>query len=458
MTEARRRRSQPNILFILTDQQRADAVAALGCPSYRTPHLDRLAGEGTAFVNAYTPSPVCVPARCSLMYSQYPNKTGCYENGFPMPTDGRPSFVDALTRAGYRTHGVGKCHFTPDPDALRGFQTRLSQEHREPMPTAHDDYLKELACHGHTDFGGAYGDYGGNKYVPTLPNVPDRLHPSRWVADHSIRFLEAAAVGKDPWFLFSSFFHPHPPCAPPRSWLDTVAKDCIPPPFVPPESDVFMVRINRDQNAAWYREDEVDVERLRRHYHALVAYVDHEIGRILAALEASGQAENTLVLFTSDHGEYLGDYRSFGKRGMHDVSSRVPLVLRYPDLFPRGQRCEHMASLVDIGPTLLSLAGAETAMVDVDGVSLVDILRGESRRDTILSQHNADARACVMAVNADWKYTLSMGDGPREFLFNRRDDPHDCVNLAGSEGATLARMRAHLVRQGIQVPQKGGGG
>ena len=129
---------QPNILFIFTDQQRADTIAALGNPIIKTPNLDRLVNEGTAFTNAFTPSPVCVSARCSMILGQWAHNTGCYDN-MDMPVDERQTYMDALNEAGYYTHAIGKCHFTPDRKALRGFQSREMQE-EIPVSVEADDY------------------------------------------------------------------------------------------------------------------------------------------------------------------------------------------------------------------------------------------------------------------------------------------------------------------------------
>src|SRR5262249_47572344 len=138
--------SRPNILFILTDQQRADTIHALGNPVIRTPALDRLTREGTAFTSAYCPSPVCVPSRCSLYFGQYPHRTNCYDNGFVMPAD-RPTFMAALTDAGYRTHAIGKLHLMPDRKGLGGLQSRELQEEMVPS-VEDDDYLRFLRDNG----------------------------------------------------------------------------------------------------------------------------------------------------------------------------------------------------------------------------------------------------------------------------------------------------------------------
>ena len=154
----------PNILILFTDMQRADTIGALGNPTIRTPHLDRLVAEGAAFTNCFSPSPVCVPARCCMHYGMYPQKTGLADNGSMMPDTGN-AYPALLTRHGYRTHAIGKCHFTPEPDALRGLQSRQSQEECTSDPDS-DDYIAWLKTNGH-DF---YEPHG-------LPNAAHICHP-----------------------------------------------------------------------------------------------------------------------------------------------------------------------------------------------------------------------------------------------------------------------------------------
>ncbi|HEX2948660.1 MAG TPA: sulfatase-like hydrolase/transferase, partial [Armatimonadota bacterium] len=188
--------SRPNVLLILTDQQRADTIGALGNPVIRTPNLDRLCAEGTAFTSTFTPSPVCVPARCSLHYGQYPLHTGCYENDCAMPAD-RPSFVDLLSDAGYRTHGIGKCHFTPDGLALRGFQSREYQEEIVASPEQ-DDYLTYLHANGFAHICDPHGIRGEMYYVPQPAQMPATLHPTQWIGDRAVDFLHAQTASQ-PW-------------------------------------------------------------------------------------------------------------------------------------------------------------------------------------------------------------------------------------------------------------------
>ncbi|MGQ9631324.1 MAG: sulfatase-like hydrolase/transferase [bacterium] len=163
---------RPNILFIFTDQQRADTIGVLN-PVMRTPAMDRLCAEGTLFTNAHTPVPVCVPARCSLIFGQYAHKTGCFENGFPMPdaTRERPTLMSALARAGYQTHGVGKMHFTPNPHALLGFESRDRSEELCGSVNE-DDYLTWLHQKGFGYVHDVHGVRGEMYYIPSPPSCP----------------------------------------------------------------------------------------------------------------------------------------------------------------------------------------------------------------------------------------------------------------------------------------------
>ena len=181
---------KPNILILFTDMQRADTIHALGNPVIGTPSLDRLAAEGTAFTNCYTPSPVCVSARCCMHYGQYPQRTGLYSNG-PMMEDNGASLPSLLSEAGYRTHAIGKCHFTPEREALRGFETRLTQEENLSDPDK-DDYSRWLKENGY-DHMEPQGTRGEMYYIPQVSHLPAEAHPTQWVGDRAIDFIDEAA-------------------------------------------------------------------------------------------------------------------------------------------------------------------------------------------------------------------------------------------------------------------------
>lgn len=450
---------RPNILLLFTDQQRADTLRAAGNPVIVTPNLDRLAREGVLFRSAYTPSPVCVPARCSLVYGQYPHRTGCADNGDPMPDD-RPSLMQLLSEAGYRTHGIGKMHFSPDLQALRGFQTR---EHQEELRARveDDDYLRTLQANG---FGHVYdpmGCRGEMYYVPQPAQVPARLHATQWVGDRAVEFIREAGR-EQPFFLFASFIHPHPPFSPPTPWNKLYRGPLMPLPKRPEQCEALHTFMNRFQNRYKYRDNGLDnnlLRVMRAYYYACISFIDFQVGRILAALEEMGQLDNTLILFTSDHGEFLGDYDCFGKRSMLDAAARVPLIVRYPQRFTPGQRRDVPASLVDVMPTFLSAAGVDASRYALQGSDLAELATSGAER-MVYGQFQRGALGVYMALNRRWKYFYSAPDR-REFLFDRAQDPEELRNRAGIVFCqdALAAMREGLLAyyrsEGYTAPLEG---
>lgn len=436
---------KPNILILFTDMQRADTIHALGNQTIRTPYLDQLVAEGTAFTNCFSPSPVCVPARCCMQYGLYPQKTGLFDNG-PMMADNEASYPAVLGQNGYRTHAVGKCHFTPDKQALRGFQSRQSQEEVTADPES-DDYIAWLRDNGY-DYYEAHGARGEMYYIPQVSTLPAEAHPTQWVGTESVRFLREAAESEQPWCLFSSYIHPHPPFAPPKPWHKLYRVPDMPLPFIPENSKLLYTWVNRLQNRYKYRDRGLDMNLIRlitAYYYATISFVDYQVGRILNALEETGQIDNTLILFASDHGEHLGDLGCFGKRSMHDASARVPMMVRYPACFPAGEQCSTATSLCDLFPTLLGAAGISTARLDLDGVDLAAIVANPDPGRTVFSQFAKADRAIYMAVNERWKYVYSAGDHA-EFFFDRQADPQEVVNLANeSQNEPKAAMKQKLL-------------
>jgi arylsulfatase len=424
---------KPNILLVFTDQQRFDTIHALGNPVIKTPALDRLCATGVAFTSAYSPSPVCVSARCSLMYGQYPARTRCYDNCDPMPDD-RPSIMHVLSGAGYRTHGIGKCHFSPDAFALRGFRSREVQE--EIPALASDDYTRFIARKGYGDLPEPHGVRGEMYYVPQVSQMPRSLHPTQWVGDRSVAFIKAQSKSDKPWFLFSSYIHPHPPFAPPSPWHKLYRSFDMPLPNVPQDAESLHTYVNAVQNRYKGRDQGIDnnlVRNIKAHYYACISFVDYQVGRMLDALEKSGQIDNTMILFASDHGEHLGDYNCFGKRSMHDSCERVPLIAALPGRFEGGTTCARPASLVDVMPTILAAAGCDSGNLQLDGIDLLKLACGEGDRQAVYAQYDSGGSAIYTAVTERWKYAYSAADG-REFLFDRLVDPLETRNRAGLPG------------------------
>jgi len=384
---------KPNILLLFTDQQRADTIAALGNPIIKTPAMDRLAREGTAFTRCYTPSPVCIPARCSLVTGLPPHITGCVDNQ-RMPQD-RPSFMEKLRKLGYQTHGVGKMHFSPDPFRMWGFETRDTSEE---MPGANDDYFEFLK------------------------------HRNR----------------RRPFFLWSSFIKPHPPFESPTPWNKLYRCAGMPPPFRPDGFERLLTHWNHFQNRYKYRDggyDRLLQKTIRAAYYPCISFIDFQIGRILDSLGAD--LYNTLILFTSDHGELLGDYGSFGKRCMLDAAARVPLIARWPKVFPAGSRCAAPATLLDLWPTFLAAAGAAKISAHREGIDLRALLAKPRCREAVFSQFQQGALGMYMATDERWKYTWSAPD-QKEFLFDLKKDPQETKPVRGPQ---IGRMREKLIRR-----------
>jgi len=471
---------RPNILLIFTDQQRADTIHAAGNPIIKTPHLDRLVEEGMLFRSHYTPSPVCVPARCSLIHGQYPHNTGCADNGHRMPED-RPTFMQLLTEAGYRTHGIGKMHFGEkgtgtffakqpkattskrclSPFPLRGFQSREYQAELR-RRVEDDDYLKFLHANGFEHVHDPHGVRGEMYYIPQPAQMPARLHGTNWVGDRAVHFISKADPSR-PFFLWASFIHPHPPFSPPTPWHKLYRAPLMPLPKRPDNYAALHTHMNRHQNRYKYRDNGIDNNLLRvmkAYYYACISFIDFQVGRILEALEEAGRLDDTLIVYTSDHGEFLADYNCFGKRSMLDAAARVPLVVRYPARFAPGAACDTPTSLVDVMPTFLAAADVDAPSCDLDGLDLAGIAAGEQGDRSVYSQFQREALGVYMAVNRRWKYFYSAPDR-REFLFDRVHDPDETRTRAGLIlcRGDLERMRSGLFefyrREGFAEPMEG---
>ena len=434
---------RPNILLLFTDQQRWDTIAALGNPFIQTPALDSLAREGTAYTSTYCPSPVCIASRCSLILGQWAHRTGCVAN-MPMPQD-RTSLMERLAAAGYQTHGVGKMHFAPDSRKLWGFESRDYSE--EGAMREGDDYCEFLRANGFDHIIEPLGVRSEWYYIPQPSQLPERLHQSTWVADRALDFLGRRDPSR-PFFLWASFTKPHPPFESPVPWHRLYKPVEMPFPHMPPGYETLLTFWNRVQNRYKYRDqgfDGVLVRLIRAAYYAAISFVDYNVGRILNFLREADIIDETLIIFTSDHGELLGDFGSYGKRCMLDPAARIPLLVRYPERFDAGAVCERPASSVDILPTVLRVAGVEVPE-DADGVDLSELAAGDAARDGVFSQFQAGPLGCYGLIADEYKYVYSAPDG-REWLFRRVPGRLEERSLAGNPayGDVLAEMRGRLI-------------
>lgn len=424
-----------HILMLFTDQQRFDTIAALGNPAIQTPNLDALARESTVFERCITPSPVCVPARLSMLSGQYPARTGCNNNNMDRVYTGEGLYA-RITAMGYQSCCVGKMHHLWDPYGSLGFETRHSQEE---LAAEGDEYMEEIR--------GKYPwvfDYHGMRsemyYTPQISQLPPQDHPTQWVGDRSVDFLRNCDAER-PVFLFSSFIHPHPPYCPPAPWQKLYRED-PPAPFRPEREDLaaFSDLIGSRCSCERLMMSEQDILRSKNFYYACVSFVDYQIGRIVAALKERGMYEDTLILFSSDHGDMMGDYGAIGKRTMVDASCRVPLLIRRPG-------CEHEerkepCSLVDIAPTLLRYAGAACSPEEFDGVDLF----GDHRRKYVYSQHGCGSTGVYMIT--DGKNKLVYRAANHQYYFFDEVPERRNVYREGDPGIQEMRRRLDAYRDG----------
>jgi len=452
---------RPNVLIITTDQQRFDSLGCYGSDFVRTPNLDRLAAEGALLERAYCCNPVCMPSRASIFSGQLVSRHGVWDNGVNLPDD-VPLVSHRLAGVGYRTHYVGKTHFqvtggTPDqssesghrweerfPDwtgPYYGFETvELSIGHTKGGLRGHygawvRDQVSQADWNRHqeADMRGEYF-FGCNAFDWGLPS---ELHNSTWVAERAIDFLDHRDPGR-PFLLALGFQDPHHTHCVPRNFADRVDPAAVPPPDYtegelserPPHYAGA-----RDGSFSGYTFDKVtDVEARegRAYYYTLVQQVDREVGRVLAALDRLGLTENTMMVFTSDHGELLGDHGLWMKGPYpYEVLIRVPMMVRWPAGLPGGRRIGTVFSHADIVPTVLAAVGVEPDGA-LDGFDVLPLLRGEVDRvrdDALVEYtHGPGGLRLKTLVTEDRKLTW-YGDGHPGELGDLAGDPREKRNL-----------------------------
>ncbi len=455
---------QPNILFIMTDQQRSDTIRALGNRAIRTPVLDSLVQNGTTFSNCYTPSPVCVAARSATITGLPPHLNGCTANN-ESPLH-RQSIMQVLGEAGYQTHGIGKMHFNPQVDAMWGFETRDISEEGARLRGRRNDFHDYLNENGYGHVLEPQGMRSEMYYIPQPSQLPAEHHHSTWVADRAIEFLQgrhretpdgsasAGSVGgqclrdpRRPFFLWASFIKPHPPFESPVPWNKLYRAADMPPPQRPAGFEQLLSYWNHYQNRYKYRDkgyDEMLARTMKAMYYACISFIDFNLGRILEAL---GQdIDNTLILYTSDHGEMLGDYGSFGKRTMLNPAVKIPLLVREPNRANPGREIDTPVSLLDVFPTFAAAAGLDIAKPSPDGANLLDIEAAAREREYAYSQVGEGNIGLYMIASRDLKYIYSAADN-KEWLFDLRIDPQETKNWAGNSryDGQLRELRGRLI-------------
>ena len=441
---------RPNILFFFTDDQRYDTIRALGNKEIYTPNLDYLVRNGTTFSNAYIMGgscpAVCMPSRAMLMTGR--TLFHLVDDGESIPDD-HVMLPELLRGSGYTTFGTGKWHNGPSSYA------RCFSAGGEIFFGGMDDHWNVPACN--FDPSGRYPEAKPHPFNPGTGEVVTNdkrfdhinrgAHSSELFADTAIDFLHSYD-GENPFFLYLSFMAPHDPRSMPQEFLNMYDPDEIHLP------DNFLPEHPFDNGELEVRDEKLEErprrpDKIRKHiaeYYAMIGHLDAQVGRVLDALKASGQYDNTIIVFAGDNGLALGQHGLMGKQSNYDHSVHVPLIMVGPGI-PEGERREAFCYLLDIYPTLCDLSGHSTPD-SVEGVSLVAALHDPTvmHRETLHFAYR-DWQRSVM----DRRYKLIeyVVDGERNTqLFDRARDPHEIVNLAGDGRypKTLARLRVELER------------
>jgi len=425
-----------NFLVIMADQLTPFMTGAYGNRQVKTPNMDKLCAQGVRFDAAYSPNPLCTPARASFMTGKYTYDLGCFDNSHPFSSE-EPTFAHYLSIAGYEAVLAGKMHFV-GPDQLHGLDKRLTTDC---YPASFSWLPKYIDKEKHL-----MQDPWGNAAL----YVEEECRPKEWNVfinyDEEVHFrakeyLYGCVPRRDkdkPFCLTVSYHHPHDPFCPPKKYYDMyegVDFD-IPEPLGYGEEE--KTTLDRWLANGFHRLDKYDVTRpeglraLRRCYAALTTYIDDKIGELLDTLADTGLDKNTVIILTSDHGDMLGERGMVQKRCFYEWSARIPLIIKFPDNRHAGCVVGEACSLLDVGATMIDVAGA--ALPDApgsDGVSLMRYIEGRTPvRDVFVEYQGEGVKwPCFMIRRGSLKYTYIHQYETQ--LFDVVNDPDERVNLSG---------------------------
>lgn len=434
--------SPPNIVFIMPDQLRADFLSCYGADFISTPNIDSLAAEGIRYARAYSAYPICVPARASLLTGLNAIRNGVLDNGQWLRPDlaacGIRTWPEYLNDRGYYTAGVGKMHFYPW-DINHGLQYRVIAEDKRWLQIR-DDYCHFLRRHGHRKYhGNEHEGYFENRGA-IVNRLPWELSVDHFVGKEACGFIDTYA-GDAPFALMVGFPGPHCPYDPNQEFLDQVDPEKMPPAIPEAPGDTPLLRqwnieSNRlPWNGVDYAEFTDEQKRnIRAHYAASVLQIDYEVGQILDSLRDAGLMDNTVVIFASDHGDYLGDHNFIGKGTFYEGSIHVPLIVR-PAGGVQAQVHSDLVALGDVTATMLALAGCDVPGY-LDSKPLPRLGLGKDRPRDYLYGMLAGG---WMAFDGRWK--LCKYDTGEHLLFDLDTDPLEQRNLIADPQASTDRAR-----------------
>ncbi len=459
--------TRPNILWICTDQQRYDTLGCTGNNFVKTPNIDTLAAQSAHFDRCYVQSPVCMPSRASFLTGRYPRTTKLRQNGQVIPADEIP-ISKLLADAGYYCGLVGKFHLAPsDPKVNATAEARINDGYSEFCWAGDPQDLWGLYS-GYTSFLADRGQKFETKPHPKSRFVdigmPEEYHETTWCAENAIEFIHRRSKHPSPWMFSLNIFAPHHPFNPPLNYLERYLDnlDNIPlpdalnddlenkPPYQSHDAD------GAYGNTLPYSKhiDPTDHRMIKAAYWAMCDLVDVQVGKILEALKASGQSENTIVIYMSDHGEMLGDHGIYLKGPyFYEPAIRVPFMIRFPGRI-HPKRYNDLMELVDLAPTLLEACGIDI-YPGMQGRTLWPLLNGDiatgSHRDSIYCEyynampfhHNPTAQLTMLRTDTH-RLVVDHANKSGE-LYDLAIDPLEVQNLWND--TSCLPIKTHLLEQ-----------
>jgi len=436
---------KPNVLLICADHWFGGLIGALGHPTVLTPTLDHIIGNGVAYTNAYAPTPTCIPARRELMTGTSSRTHGdrVFNETLPMPD--LPTMAQTFRDNGYQAYGVGKLHVYPQRDRIGFDDVLVLEEGRHQFGMAKDDWELFLQQEGFS--GQEYGHGASNNdYLVSPWHLPERVHQTNWTVREMSKFIARRDPTK-PGFWYMSFSPPHPPLAPLPAYLDMYRDLEIDEPYFGDWSEntddwPYALRarpIGRDTYSP------AAIKRARQAFYALATHIDHQIRLVIGMLREENLLNNTAIMFTSDHGDMLGNHGLYAKSLMYDNSAKIPMLLMPPadrtDIGP-NLHDDRLAVQADVFPTLADICGIPIPDT-VEGLSLV----GDQKREFVYGEHGVEDRPTRMIRDLRHKL-IYYPEGNRLQLFDLQDDPRETHDL--SNDSAHSKVKAQLTDLLIQ--------
>jgi choline-sulfatase len=437
MVASTTQRNRPNLLYIHSDQHNPFVTGCYGDPLVRTPNLDRLAANGIVFDNVYCPSPICLPSRMATLTGHYPHQLGTWVNA-DILSSSIPTMAHAMGAAGYKPVLIGRMH-SIGPDQLRGYSERYLGDHRPNFmggtPVDHGDFE---GTQDPTRVSLEKSGSGQSAY-----QVMDEHSAAKAVEVlNGIGLKRKFGLNDEPFSLTVGLMLPHQPFIA-REEDYEIYRGKVPPPRNPePYSDRLHPRIKQWRELTGITDvTQAETNRARTAYWALVDRLDKMIGQILDALYKNGLAENTLIIYSSDHGEQLGEHGLWWKHTFYESSVRIPLIVSWPGVIPAGKRRSNVVSSLDMTATMLDALGAP-ALPGSSGRSLLRLMRepdGEvAWNNEAFSEYCSDNGYLHRMIRRDeWKLNFYYGLEPQ--LFNLREDPHELHDRAADPACQKLR-------------------